>query len=84
MSRRPRVVSIAGIAGIAGGACGRRRAEKFIEEPRKVVADSILPSAWYEYSGSPQFTFYLVNGSQHVLLGVRALRIRCPGATDRA
>jgi hypothetical protein len=42
--------------------------EKFIEEPRKVIADSILPSAWYEYNGSPQFTFYLVNGSQHVLL----------------
>ncbi len=42
--------------------------EKFIEEPRKVIADSILPSAWYEYNGSPRFTFYLVNGSQHVLL----------------
>ena len=42
--------------------------EKFIEEPRKVIADAIMPSVWYEYNGSPQFTFYLVNGSQHVLL----------------
>jgi hypothetical protein len=42
--------------------------EKFLEEPRKVIADDIMPTAWYEYNGSPEFTFYLVNGSQHVLL----------------
>jgi hypothetical protein len=42
--------------------------EKFLEEPRKVIADDIMPNAWYEYNGSPEFTFYLVNGSQHVLL----------------
>jgi hypothetical protein len=41
--------------------------EGFLDEPRKVIADKVMPKAWYEYNGSPQFTFYLVNGSQHVL-----------------
>jgi hypothetical protein len=41
--------------------------EGFLDEPRKVIADKVMPRAWYEYNGSPQFTFYLVNGSQHVL-----------------
>jgi hypothetical protein len=41
-------------------------AETYHEEPRAIVAE-LLPKAWYEYNGWPHFTFYLANGSQHVL-----------------
>jgi hypothetical protein len=27
--------------------------EGFLEEPRKVIADDIMPATWYEYNGSP-------------------------------
>ncbi len=40
--------------------------EAFHEEPRSII-ESLLPKAWYEYNGDPQYAFYLANGSEHVL-----------------
>jgi hypothetical protein len=36
-------------------------------EPIKVLK-SIMPLTWYEYNGSPQYSFYLLNGSTHRLI----------------
>lgn len=41
-------------------------AETYHEEPRQVI-EELLPQHWYQYNGWPHFTFYLENGSQHVL-----------------
>jgi hypothetical protein len=40
--------------------------EAFHEEPKRVVED-LLAKDWYEYNGDPQYTFFLANGSEHVL-----------------
>lgn len=40
--------------------------EAFHEEP-KAVLESLMPRAWYEYNGDPMYTFWLANGSEHVL-----------------
>lgn len=40
--------------------------EPFHVEPKEVI-EALLPRDWYEYNGWPQFTFYMVNGSQHVI-----------------
>ena len=40
--------------------------ESYHEEPRQIVAE-LLPRDWYEYNGDPAYTFYLQNGSEHVL-----------------
>jgi hypothetical protein len=40
--------------------------EAFHVEPKEVL-EAFMPMGWYEYNGWPQFTFYLINGSQHVI-----------------
>lgn len=40
--------------------------EAFHEEPKKII-EELLPKEWYEYNGDPTYTFYLANGSEHVL-----------------
>lgn len=40
--------------------------EAYHSEPHDVLVE-LLPKAWYEYNGDPNYTFYLANGSQHVL-----------------
>lgn len=40
--------------------------EAFHEEPREVIK-ALLPTEWYGYNGWPHFTFYLANGSEHIL-----------------
>lgn len=40
--------------------------EAFHEEPRAII-EALLPKSWYSYNGDPQYTFYLANGSEHVL-----------------
>lgn len=40
--------------------------EQYHGEPKDVL-EALMPRAWYEYNGWPHFTFYMVNGSQHVI-----------------
>jgi hypothetical protein len=40
--------------------------EPFHVEPKEVL-EAVMPRGWYHYNGWPHFTFYLVNGSQHVI-----------------
>lgn len=40
--------------------------EQFHEEPRNVL-EALMPRDWYEYNGDPQYTFFLANGSRHIL-----------------
>lgn len=40
--------------------------EQFHVEPKEVL-EALMPRDWYSYNGWPHFTFYMTNGSQHVI-----------------
>lgn len=40
--------------------------EPFHVEPKEVL-EALMPVDWFDYNGWPHFTFYMVNGSHHVI-----------------